>query len=51
MDGGRAQTVLAGIAKGGERRLERDLKELCENKDSNTGCEPCSEVLPSKKQP
>ena len=45
MDGGRAQVVLAGIAESGERRLERNLKELCENSDANTGCKPCSEVL------
>lgn len=29
MDGGRAQTFLAGIAESGERRLERNFEEFC----------------------
>ena len=37
MDGRRAQTVLVGITEGWERRLERNLKELCEDSNTNPG--------------
>ncbi len=51
MDRGRAQTVLAWASETGERRLEGYLQELCSNKNSNTGGQPCPEVLHQTEQP
>lgn len=45
MDGRGTQAILAGVAEGRERRLERDFKKLCENAYTYTGCKPRSEVL------
>ncbi|CAI0547920.1 unnamed protein product [Linum tenue] len=46
MDGGRAQGVSGGIEKAWERGLERDLQEVCDDQNSDAGCESCTEVFP-----
>lgn len=50
MDGGGTQAVLNGIAESRERRLERDIKELCQDTYTYSGGKPCSEVLSPPKQ-
>jgi len=42
VDGGRAQDVFGWIAESWKRWLERNLEELCENKNAYAGCKSCS---------
>jgi len=45
MDRRRTQNIPCRIGEAGKGWLERNLQKLCDNKNSNTSCKPCSEVL------
>lgn len=51
MDGGRTQAVSVRSAKGRERGLEGDFKELCEDTYTYSSRKPCSEIFPPPEQP
>ena len=51
MDGGRAPAVPGGPGEAREGRLARHFPTLCHDTDTDTGGQPCPEVLPEAEQP
>ncbi|CAN1321172.1 hypothetical protein LINPERPRIM_LOCUS31950, partial [Linum perenne] len=45
VDGGGAPAVSGGITEGGERGLEGNFEEFCEDEDADASSESCSEVF------